>query len=74
MTGCTGRRLDGEFTWPLWEFPARLDAIRFLVGYPRLEMLSATERRALGVSVLLQAGLTKKADGYSGTFAPARPV
>ncbi|HEY6722747.1 MAG TPA: hypothetical protein VI197_01915 [Polyangiaceae bacterium] len=74
MTGCSGRRLDGEFTWPLWEFPARLNAIRSLVGYPWMEKLSATERRALGVSVLLQVGLTKKADGYSGTFAPAQPV
>jgi hypothetical protein len=74
MTGCTGRRLDGDFTWPLWEHPAALDVVRFLVGYPRLMGLEVSERRALGISALLQAGLTKKADGYTGTFAPARPV
>lgn len=36
--------------------------------------LDRDERRALGISELLQAGLTKKADGYSGTFSPAKPV
>lgn len=74
LTAGTGRRLDGEFTWPLWERPASLDAIRSLVGYPKLTELKSEQRKALGVSVLLQAGLTKKADGYTGTFAPARPV
>ncbi|OQX68408.1 MAG: hypothetical protein B6A08_10345 [Sorangiineae bacterium NIC37A_2] len=74
MTGCTGRRLDGDFTWPLWDRPASLDAVRSLIAYPRLTRLKAEERRALGISTLLQAGLTKKADGYTGTFSPARPV
>lgn len=74
MTGCTGRRLDGDFTWPLWDLPAALDAVRSLVGFPRITKLDRDERRALGISELLQAGLTKKADGYSGTFSPAKPV
>lgn len=74
MTACSGRRLNGDFTWPLWERPASLDAVRSLVSYPRLPDLEAHERQALGISALHQAGLTKKADGYTGTFAPARPV
>lgn len=74
MTACIGRRLNGEFSWPLWGSPATLDTIRSLVGCPRLTELETAERRALGISTLLQAGLTKKADGYTGTFAPARPV
>ena len=74
MTACTGRRLDGEFTWPLWERPASVDAIRSLLGHPDLSRLRAEERRAFGISELLGAGLTKKADGYTGTFAPGRPV
>lgn len=74
LTACSGHRLDGQFTWPLWERPASLDAIRSLVGYPDLPKLKPDQRRALGVSTLLQARLTKKADGYTGTFAPARPV
>ena len=74
MTGCTGRRLDGEFTWPLWERPASIDAIRALLGHPDLTRLDSQARRAFGISELLGASLTKKADGYTGTFAPARPV
>lgn len=74
LTACSGRRLEGEFTWPLWDRPATLDAIRSLAGYPKLTELKPDQRRALGISTLLQAGLTKKADGYTGTFAPARPV
>lgn len=74
MTACTGRRLDGDFKWPLWERPASADAIRSLLGHPDLPRLSSEERRAFGISELLGAGLTKKADGYTGTFAPGRPV
>ncbi len=74
MTACTGRRLDGEFSWPLWERPASIHAIRALLGYPQLSQLDSDQRRAFGVAELLSAGLTKKADGYSGTFAPGRPV
>ncbi|HKY36236.1 MAG TPA: hypothetical protein VJN18_09875 [Polyangiaceae bacterium] len=74
MTACTGRRLDGEFTWPLWERAACLDVLRALLGHPDLLRLRSDERRAFGISELLSAGLTKKADGYTGTFAPARPV
>ena len=74
MTGCTGRRLDGDFTWPLWEKPVTIDSVRSLLSYPQLSEITHDERRAFGISALLCAGLTKKADGYTGTFAPARPV
>lgn len=74
MTACTGRRLDGDFTWPIWENPATLDSVRSLLGYPHLSELTQEQRRVFGISALLCAGLTKKADGYTGTFAPARPV
>jgi hypothetical protein len=74
MTACTGRRLNGDFTWPLWERPASINSIRALLSYPNLSELSLDERSAFGVSALHQTGLTKKADGYTGTFAPARPV
>lgn len=74
MTACTGRRLDGQFTWPLWERPATTDAIYALLGHPDLPKLDQQARRAFGISELFAAGLTKKADGYTGTFAPGRPV
>jgi hypothetical protein len=74
MTACVGRRLDGEFIWPLWERPATIDAIRALLGHPDLPGLNSQARRAFGISELFGAGLTKKADGYTGTFAPGRPI
>jgi hypothetical protein len=73
-TACAGRRKSGVFVWPLWERPAGLHAVRSLVGYPHLERLDAGEREALGVVTVLCSELTKKADGYSGMFAPARAV
>lgn len=73
-TACTGRRLRGAFLWPLWEVPANPDAVRSLVARPDLAGLSSAERAALGISVLLKAELTKKADGYTGIFAPPGPV
>jgi hypothetical protein len=74
MTACTGRRLDGEFTWPLWEQPASVDTLRSLLGHPDLARLKPEQRRAFGISELMSAGLTKKADKYTGAFAPGRPV
>lgn len=73
-TACSGRRLAGEFFWPLWTVPVGPDTLRSLVGYPGLPKLSVEARRALGVHTVLCADLTKKADNRSGTFSPARPV
>jgi hypothetical protein len=73
-TGCSGRRLAGEFVWPLWEVPARLRTVASLVGRPYLAKLDAFERQALGIAAMFRAELTKKADGYSGMFAPSEPI
>ena len=53
---------------------AASDSVRSLLSYPNLSELTDDQRRALGISALLSADLTKKADGYTGTFAPARPL
>ncbi len=74
MTACTGRRLSGDFIWPLWNRPATWNAVRSLIAYPNLASLKVDERQAFGIAELLQSELTKKADGYTGTFAPARPL
>ena len=73
-TACQGRRLRGAFLWPLWEAPAGPDTVRSLIGRMDLERLTPNERQALGISIVLRAQLTKKADGYTGTFAPPGPV
>jgi len=73
-TACTGRRLGGEFVWPIWEVPAGGETIHSLVAYPALERLDSSARAALGIVAVLKAELTKKADGYTGMFSPARPA
>jgi hypothetical protein len=73
-TACSGRRLDGELVWPLWELAVGPDVVRSLIAHPGLARLDPAQRRALGIAVVLKAGLTKKADGYSGMFAPSQPA
>lgn len=73
-TACSGRRKSGTITWPLWDRPMQQDTIRSLIAYPQLTDLDAAERGALGIVALHQAGLVKKADGYSGMFSPSRPI
>jgi hypothetical protein len=73
-TACTGRRLAGEFVWPLWEVPAGPETVRSLVAWPGLDHLGVEARQALGIATVLRADLTKKADGYSGMFSPSRPA
>jgi len=73
-TSCRGRRKDGSFVWPLWHTPIDLLAVSSLVRYPEIEKLDADERRALGVEQVFRCALTKKADGYTGMFAPSEPV
>jgi hypothetical protein len=73
-TACVGRRLNGGFIWPLWEAPAGPETSRSLLAWPRLDRLGQAALRALGITAVLRADLTKKADGYSGVFSPARPA
>jgi len=71
-TACLGRRLSGEFVWPLWEGLADPETSRSLVAWPGLDRLDPHALRALGIATILRADLTKKADGYSGMFSPTR--
>lgn len=73
-TACSGRRLSGKFVWPLWEVPAGPATVRSLIAYPGLDRLDSAARQVLGIAAVLRAGLTKKADGYSGMFSPAQPA
>lgn len=73
-TACTGRRLAGEFAWPLWEVPAGPETVRSLVAYPGVDRLDPEARGTLGIAAVLRVELTKKADGYSGMFSPSRPA
>lgn len=73
-TSCRGRRKAGEFIWPLWEVEATAPVIASLLRYPDLDRLEPEARRELGIVQVFRSRLTKKADGYSGMFAPTEPV
>jgi hypothetical protein len=71
---CTGSRKRGRFTWPLWDGFATPAAVRSLLSRRWSESVSVREREELGVVALFESRLTKAADGYTGVFAPCRPV
>lgn len=73
-TACRGRRKTGEFVWPLWEVEATQPTIASLLRCPDLDRLDPATRRERGIVQVFRSRLTKKADGYSGMFAPTEPV
>lgn len=73
-TACRGRRKSGEFVWPLWEVEATSLTIASLLRCPDLDRLDSATRRERGIIQVFRSRLTKKADGYSGMFAPSEPV
>ena len=73
-TACRGRRKSGEFIWPLWDVEATTPAIASLLRCPDLDRLDPATRRERGIVQVFRSRLTKKADGYSGMFAPTEPV
>lgn len=73
-TACSGRRKAGLFVWPLWHVPADMQTIASLLRSPDLDKLESAAKHARGISQIFRAQLTKKADGYSGMFAPSEAV
>ncbi|MBK8997904.1 MAG: hypothetical protein IPM35_19445 [Myxococcales bacterium] len=72
-TACRGRRLNGEFIWPLWVQFATAHTIRSLLAYPELENSKPNALRALGVAQVFRARLTKLGK-YDAIFTPTEPV
>jgi hypothetical protein len=48
--------------------------VRSLLAWPALGRLDVAQRRALGITAMLAADLTKKANGKAGMFSPTRPA
>lgn len=72
-TACRGRRLNGEFVWPLWIPFATVHTIRSLLAYPELENSKASALRALGVAQVFRSRLSKLGK-YDAIFTPTEPV
>lgn len=72
-TGCSGAWNVGSFTWPLWDGPISSAVVGSLLGRPDLPRLSLSERRAVGVHLLLRAPMTRTSQGY-GTLGASTVV
>ncbi len=69
-TGCTFRRGEARFTWPLWSCGLSRETVRSVLAHPGLAKASERQRRALGVEVVLEARIRRSNKGY-GNFSPA---
>ncbi len=76
-TGCSAGWKKGTFTWPLWssgdpQGPPGLTApvVQSLMADEQLSQLTARQRGALGVHRVLQAPISRSAQGGYGSFGP----
>lgn len=66
-----GWKSGGAFTWALWRGGLGVGAVRSLMTIDRLDRLSAHERRARGVELVLRSGIRRSDQGGYGSFMPA---
>jgi hypothetical protein len=69
-TSCFGGWKDGLFRWPLWTSPLSASVVHSLLGL-NVEAMTAAERRARTIAVLLSAGIKRSEQGGYGSFEPA---
>lgn len=72
-TACRGRRLNGEFIWPIWVPFASAHTIRSLLAYPGLEATKSSALRALGVVQIFRSRFSKLGK-YDAIITPSEPV
>jgi hypothetical protein len=72
-TACRGRRLSGEFVWPIWVPWATSETTRSLLAYPNLASSTSSARRALGVTQIFQSRFSKLGK-YDAIITPSEPV
>ena len=74
--GCSGRWKRGSYTWPLWEMPAGVRAVKSILAHgshPHPQN-SRTRRsnwyRSWGIHQVLQSSIRRSDQGGFGTFGP----
>lgn len=72
-TGVEGNWKNAEFAWPIWTRPSSAAAIAALLRTD-VRLLRADAYAALGVSMVLRAGMPRHDQGGYGSFAPAAVV
>lgn len=72
-TGFHGGGKQESFIWPLWSKPASRDEARVLIGLRGLDVISATERDARNIHLILRSEVVRSDQGY-GNFSAAAPI
>lgn len=67
-TGCSGRRKQEGFMWPLWRVAIVAPVVAALVGRGGLAAMSLADRNALGVHHVLRAPIRRSDQGGYGSF------
>jgi len=71
-TGFEGHGKDFVFRWPLWTVPATVSTVGSLLAQANHD-LSAEERRARGIAIVLESQCRRSDHGY-GTFSAPVPA
>lgn len=73
-TGFVGSGKNYTFRWMLWTVPATLPTVRSLLATPAPNMLSASQRIARGIGLVLQSQVHRTDQGGYGSFRPPAVV
>ena len=71
--GCSGSWKAGHYSWPLWNRPASLHAVRSLLAHAYDHPTAMDRRiwfRAWGVGTVLRSPIRRSSQGGYGTFGP----
>ena len=73
-TGCSGKWKGGHYTWPIWNYPAGLGAVKSLLSHATSKEPDRDNRsnwfKSWGVSMVLKSGIKRSDQGGYGTFSP----
>lgn len=72
-TACRGRRLNGQFVWPIWLPWATCETTRSLLAYPDLDSFTSGALRALGVMQVFRSRFSKLGK-YDAIITPSEPL
>lgn len=73
-TGVRGAWKASHFTWPLWTLPATARTIQSLLRTQNLPSMSAKDRSARGIALVLKADIMRIDQGGYGSFKPAKSI
>ena len=75
--GCSGKWKDSYYSWPLWQRPALLRAVKSLLAHAHEDPASSSRYlwyRSWGISTVLRAPIRRTDQGGYGTFGPPEVV